>query len=186
MLVRAYAHTYGLPAVITRCSNNYGPYQHPEKLIPLFISNIMNNKQVPVYGDGQNVRDWLHVEDHCQAIALAFVKGVSGEVYNVGGNNERTNMHITKLLLKELGKGEELIKYVQDRLGHDLRYAIDSTKIQRELGWKPRYTFEQGIHETINWYKANQPWLQSVLRQEQHEVVTSQLDFTPTASGLAN
>jgi dTDP-glucose 4,6-dehydratase len=186
MLVHAYFHTYGLPSVITRCSNNYGPYQHPEKLIPLFISNIMNNKQVPVYGDGMNVRDWLHVEDHCQAIALAFFKGIPGEVYNVGGNNERTNMHITKLLLKELGKGEELIKYVGDRLGHDKRYAIDSKKIRKELGWAPRYTFEEGIHETIGWYKANQAWLQSVLRQEQVAVTAEALDFTPTASALAN
>lgn len=187
MLVRAYSHTYGLPAVITRCSNNYGPYQHPEKLIPLFISNIMQNKQVPVYGAGDNIRDWLHVEDHCQAIALAFFKGQVGEVYNVGGNNERTNMYITKLLLQELGKGEELIKYVADRLGHDKRYAIDSTKIQRELGWKPVYSFEKGIHETINWYKNNQAWLQSVLRQEQQAAVVGEhLDFTPTASALAN
>jgi dTDP-glucose 4,6-dehydratase len=164
LLVRAYFHTYGLPAVTTRCSNNYGPYQHPEKLIPLFISNIMANKQVPVYGDGKNVRDWLHVEDHCQAIDLAFRKGVPGQVYNIGGNNERTNIEITKLVLKELGKGDELIKYVEDRLGHDKRYAIDSTKIQNELGWKPKYTFEKGIHETINWYKENQQWLKAVLK----------------------
>jgi dTDP-glucose 4,6-dehydratase len=162
MLVRAYFHTYGLPAVITRCSNNYGPYQHPEKLIPLFIKNIMAGKKVPVYGDGMNVRDWLHVEDHCQAIALAFYNGMPGEVYNIGGNNERTNMHITKLILSELGRGEELINYVEDRLGHDRRYAIDSSKIRRELGWNPKYTFEVGIHETIEWYKGNQTWLAAV------------------------
>lgn len=165
LLCRAYFHTYGLPVVITRCSNNYGPYQHPEKLIPLFISRLMNNQQVPVYGDGLNVRDWLHVDDHCQAIDLAFHKGVPGEVYNVGGNNERTNMQITKLLLKELGKGEEMIKYVEDRLGHDRRYAIDSTKIRRELGWKPVHTFETGIHETIDWYKKNLNWMAAVSKQ---------------------
>lgn len=170
MLVRAYAHTYGLPAVTTRCSNNYGPYQHPEKLIPLFIKNIMAGKKVPVYGDGQNVRDWLHVEDHCQAIALAFEKGISGEVYNIGGNNERTNMYITKLILSELGKGEEMINYVEDRLGHDRRYAIDSTKIRRELGWAPKYTFEVGIHETIEWYKGNQSWLAAVSNPHQEYV----------------
>jgi dTDP-glucose 4,6-dehydratase len=179
LLVRAYHHTYGLPAVITRCSNNYGPYQHPEKLIPLFIKNIMENKQVPVYGDGQNVRDWLHVEDHCQAIALAFYKGRAGEVYNIGGNNERTNMYITKLILSELGKGEELIKYVEDRLGHDRRYAIDASKIREELGWAPKYTFETGIHETIEWYKNNLSWLHAVSKQaEQHTVVAA---LQPTA-----
>lgn len=170
LLVRAYFHTYGLPAIITRCSNNYGPYQHPEKLIPLFIKNIMADKKVPVYGDGMNVRDWLHVEDHCQAIALAFEKGAPGEVYNIGGNNERANIQITKLILQELGKGEELINYVEDRLGHDRRYAIDSTKIRRELGWNPKYTFEVGIKETIAWYKKNQVWLQSVSHPHQEYI----------------
>jgi dTDP-glucose 4,6-dehydratase len=164
MLCRAYFHTYGLPVVITRCSNNYGPYQHPEKLIPLFIMNIMQDKQVPVYGDGMNVRDWLHVQDHAKAILLAFHKGQAGEVYNIGGNNERKNIEITKLILKELGKGENLIKYVQDRLGHDRRYAIDSSKIQKELGWKPDYTFETGIHETIDWYIKNPQWLKAVTK----------------------
>lgn len=173
MLVNAYFHTYGLPAVITRCSNNYGPYQHPEKLIPLFIKNIMEDKQVPVYGDGQNVRDWLHVEDHCQAIFLAFRSGKAGEVYNIGGNNERKNLDITKLILKELGKGENLIKYVEDRLGHDKRYAIDSTKIRKELGWAPKYTFETGIHETIDWYKANPEWLRSVTQGDHHAPAAS-------------
>ncbi|MBX9722218.1 MAG: dTDP-glucose 4,6-dehydratase [Candidatus Obscuribacterales bacterium] len=162
LLCRAYFHTYGMPVMTTRCSNNYGPYQHPEKLIPLFIMNILANKQVPVYGDGLNVRDWLHVEDHCQAIWLAFEKGVPGEVYNVGGNNERTNIVITKLILKELGKGEDLIKYVEDRLGHDRRYAIDSSKIQKELSWKPAHTFETGIHQTIKWYLDNPQWLEAV------------------------
>ncbi len=162
LLCRAYFHTYGMPVMITRCSNNYGPYQHPEKLIPLFIMNILANKQVPVYGDGLNVRDWLHVEDHCQAIWLAFQNGMPGEVYNVGGNNERKNIEITKLILKELGKGEDLIKYVEDRLGHDRRYAIDSRKIQKELGWKPVHTFETGIHQTIKWYLDNKTWLEAV------------------------
>ncbi|MBK8220093.1 MAG: dTDP-glucose 4,6-dehydratase [Candidatus Obscuribacter sp.] len=164
MLCRAYFHTYGMPTVITRCSNNYGPYQHPEKLIPLFITNLLKGEQVPVYGDGLNVRDWLQVEDHCSAIDLAFHKGVAGEVYNVGGHNERTNMYITKLIISELGKGEESIKYVQDRLGHDRRYAIDSSKIQRELGWKPKHTFETGIRETIKWYTENTEWVKAVTK----------------------
>ena len=162
MLCRAYFHTFNFPALITRCSNNYGPYQHPEKLIPLFITNLFNNKQVPVYGDGLNVRDWLHVEDHCRAIDAVFHKGQPGEVYNVGGNNERTNMQITKLIIKECGKDESSIKYVEDRLGHDRRYAIDSTKIQAELGWTPLHTFETGITETIAWYTNNQQWLAAV------------------------
>ncbi len=162
MLCRAYFHTYGLPVMITRCSNNYGPYQHPEKLIPLFIMNALQDKPVPVYGDGMNVRDWLHVEDHCQAIVLVFHKGKSGEVYNVGGHNERRNLEITKLILKELGKGEDLIKYVEDRLGHDRRYAIDATKLRSELGWKPVHNFESGIHQTIRWYLENKKWLEAV------------------------
>lgn len=183
LLCSAYFHTYGMPVTITRCSNNYGPYQHPEKLIPLFIMNIMAGKQVPVYGDGLNVRDWLHVEDHCQAIDLAFHKGTPGEVYNVGGNNERKNIEITKLVLKELGRGEELIKYVEDRLGHDRRYAIDSTKIQKELGWKPVHTFEEGIHGTIAWYKENQKWLKAVTSHT-HKVDESQFSKSNVA-GLA-
>jgi dTDP-glucose 4,6-dehydratase len=162
LLCRAYFHTFGFPTVITRCSNNYGPYQHPEKLIPLFINNSIANKSVPVYGDGLNVRDWLHVEDHCKAIDLCFHQGKPGEVYNIGGNNERKNIQITKLILRELGRPETLIKYVQDRLGHDRRYAIDSTKIQNELGWSPEHTFETGIHSTIEWYKNNQAWLDAV------------------------
>ncbi|HEY9719904.1 MAG TPA: dTDP-glucose 4,6-dehydratase [Trichormus sp.] len=162
LLCRAYFHTFGFPTVITRCSNNYGPYQHPEKLIPLFINNSIANKSVPVYGDGLNVRDWLHVEDHCKAIDLCFHQGKPGEVYNIGGNNERKNIEITKLILRELGRPETLIKYVQDRLGHDRRYAIDSTKIQNELGWSPEHTFETGIHSTIEWYKNNQAWLDAV------------------------
>lgn len=159
MLVRAYFETFGMPVLTTRCSNNYGPYQYPEKLIPLFISNLLNDIQVPVYGDGMNVRDWLYVYDHCSAIDAVLHKGKIGEVYNVGGNNEKPNIEITKLLIKELGKTEDLIKYVDDRLGHDRRYAIDSSKIQRELGWEPSVTFEEGIQLTIKWYLENQDWI---------------------------
>lgn len=173
LLGRAYFHTFGMPVVITRCSNNYGPYQHPEKLIPLFITNLLKGEKVPVYGDGLNVRDWLHVEDHCSAIDLAFHKGLPGEVYNVGGNNERTNMQITKLILGELGKGEESIKYVQDRLGHDRRYAIDSSKLQKELGWKPKHTFETGIPATIKWYTENTNWVEAVTKPHAHTTTTS-------------
>jgi dTDP-glucose 4,6-dehydratase len=171
LLVRAYFHTFGFPALTTRCSNNYGPYQHPEKLIPLFITNLLANKQVPVYGDGMNVRDWLHVEDHCRAIDVVFHKGQAGEVYNIGGNNERTNMQITKLVIAEMGKTESSIKYVQDRLGHDKRYAIDSSKMQAEFGWTPKHTFETGIRETIAWYKQNQAWLDAVTTAQPTVVV---------------
>ncbi len=162
LMVRAYHNTFDLPINITRCSNNYGPYQFPEKLIPLMISNALEEKELPVYGDGLNIRDWLHVYDHCTAIDLVLHKGKIGEVYNIGGNNEKTNIDIVKLILKELDKSESLIKFVKDRLGHDRRYAIDSTKIQNELGWKPKYTFEVGIIETINWYLDNQDWIEQV------------------------
>lgn len=158
MLVRAYHETYNLPVNITRCSNNYGPYQFPEKLIPLMIANALNDKPLPIYGDGLNVRDWLHVEDHCRAIDLVMHKGRDGEVYNVGGNNERTNNEIVRLILKELGKPEALITYVEDRLGHDRRYAIDATKITHELGWQPKYNFDRGIKQTIAWYLENKSW----------------------------
>lgn len=163
LLVRAYHETFGLNVNITRCSNNYGPYQFPEKLIPLMIINALNNKMLPVYGDGLNVRDWLHVEDHCRAIDLVLHKGNNGEVYNVGGNNERTNIHIVKRILSELGKSEDLINYVKDRPGHDRRYAIDATKLTKELGWKPKYTFETGIQETIQWYLNNQSWWERII-----------------------
>jgi dTDP-glucose 4,6-dehydratase len=162
LMVRAYNETFDLPVNITRCSNNYGPYQFPEKLIPLMISNALEDKQLPVYGDGLNVRDWLHVYDHCTAIDLVLHKGKIGEVYNIGGNNEKKNIEIVKLILQNLNKPESLIKFVKDRLGHDRRYAIDSTKIQEELGWKPKYTFETGIAETIGWYLDNREWWERI------------------------
>ncbi|MGN0004777.1 MAG: dTDP-glucose 4,6-dehydratase [Candidatus Gastranaerophilaceae bacterium] len=166
MLVRAYHETYGMPTLNTRCSNNYGPYQYPEKLIPFFISLLLKGEKVPVYGDGLNVRDWLYVYDHCEAIDVVLHKGKVGEVYNIGGHNEKTNMEITKLILNAMGKDESSIKYVQDRLGHDRRYAISNDKITSELGWKPSLTFEQGIKITIDWYLNNQDWIQSILDKQ--------------------
>ncbi|KRM08010.1 dTDP-glucose 4,6-dehydratase [Liquorilactobacillus ghanensis DSM 18630] len=158
LLVRAYFETYGLNVNITRCSNNYGPYQFPEKLIPLMTSNGMDGKKLPIYGDGKNIRDWLHVSDHCKAIDLVLHKGRPGEVYNVGGHNEHTNNEIVHLIIKQLGLSENEIEYVKDRLGHDRRYAIDPTKIETELGWKPEYTFDRGIKETVDWYRNNEAW----------------------------
>lgn len=163
MIVRAYNETFGMPVNITRCSNNYGPYQFPEKLIPLMINNCLNEKDLPVYGDGMQVRDWLHVSDHCSAIDTVLHKGVDGEVYNIGGNNEKANIEIVKLIIKSLDKSEDLIKYVKDRPGHDRRYAIDNTKITTELGWEPAYTFEQGIKETIEWYLNNTEWIDNIV-----------------------
>ena len=158
LIALSYYETFGMDISITSCSNNYGPYQFPEKLIPLMITNAMNNKELPIYGDGLNVRDWLHVKDHCQAIDLVLRKGRAGEVYNIGGHNERTNNQIVHLIVDYLNAPKELIKYVEDRLGHDRRYAIDPTKIENELGWKPEYTFDTGIVETIEWYKNNASW----------------------------
>lgn len=169
LLVRAYNETFGLPVNITRCSNNYGPYQFPEKLIPLMIANAYENKELPVYGDGKNVRDWLYVEDHCSAIDLVLHNGKPGEVYNIGGNNEKQNIEIVKLVLNYLGKPESLIKYVKDRPGHDRRYAIDSTKIQNELGWKPKYNFEKGMEDTVKWYLNNKDWWDKVRSGEYKE-----------------
>ncbi len=160
MMVRAYYETYGLNVNITRCSNNYGPYQFPEKLIPLTTSNGMEGKDLPIYGNGKNIRDWLYVSDHCQAIDLVLRDGKPGEIYNVGGHNERTNNEIVHLIVDNLGISEDHIKYVKDRLGHDKRYAIDPTKIETELGWKPEYTFDTGIVKTIDWYKNNEDWWQ--------------------------
>jgi len=162
MLVRAYYETYKMPVLNTRCSNNYGPYQYPEKLIPFFISQLLKGEKVPVYGDGRNVRDWLYVYDHCSAIDTVLHKGKVGEVYNIGGHNEKTNMEITKIILEAMGKDESSIRYVEDRLGHDRRYAIDNHKIQSELGWEPSLTFEEGIKLTIDWYLNNQDWMKSI------------------------
>ena len=162
LITRAYFETFDLPVNITRCSNNYGPYQFPEKLIPLMISNALEDKKLPIYGDGKNIRDWLHVYDHCQAIDLVLHEGKLGEVYNIGGHNERQNIQIVKLILEALGKDESLIEFVADRLGHDRRYAIDADKIRNELGWEPRYSFETGIKETIQWYLDNQDWMDQV------------------------
>lgn len=171
MLVRAYFETFGLSVVTTRCSNNYGPYQYPEKLIPFFISRLTEGKKVPVYGDGLNVRDWLYVYDHCAAIDTVLHKGRIGEVYNIGGHNEKTNLEITRLILNAMGKDETSIEYVNDRLGHDRRYAICNDKIQSELGWKPSVTFEEGIQLTINWYLNNQDWMKSV--QNKNKLTTN-------------
>lgn len=162
LVVRAYHETYGLPVNITRCSNNYGPYQFPEKLIPLMIHNAENNIPLPVYGDGMQIRDWLHVRDHCAAIWTVLNRGKVGAIYNIGGNNEKANIEIVKLILRSLGKGEELITHVKDRPGHDRRYAIDNHKITSELGWAPAYTFEEGIAQTIRWYLEHREWMERV------------------------
>jgi len=163
LIVRAYHKTYGMPVNITRCSNNYGPYQFPEKLIPLMINNCLKEKDLPVYGDGMQVRDWLHVYDHCAAIDTVLHKGADGEVYNIGGNNEKANIEIVKLIIKILKKSESLIIYLKDRLGHDRRYSIDNTKITTQLGWKPSYSFEQGMNETIDWYLDNINWVENIV-----------------------
>lgn len=164
--VRAFHDTYGMPTIVTNCSNNYGPYQFPEKLIPLFINNIRNRKPLPVYGKGENVRDWLYVEDHCKAIDLIIHNGRVGEVYNVGGHNEKTNLEIVKIICKELNKPESLITFVGDRKGHDMRYAIDPTKIHNELGWLPETKFEDGIKKTIKWYLDNREWWETIISGE--------------------
>ncbi len=162
LLVRAYHETYKLPTLNTRCSNNYGPYQYPEKLIPLFISQLLKGEKVPIYGDGLNVRDWLYVCDHCEAIDTVLHKGKVGNVYNIGGHNEKTNLEITHLILELMGKDESSIEYVEDRLGHDRRYAISNDKIASELGWQPSLTFEEGLKITINWYLNNQDWIKAI------------------------
>jgi len=176
LLVRAYHETYDLPVNITRCSNNYGPYHFPEKLIPLAISRILNEQKVPVYGDGKNIRDWLHVYDHCAAIDLVMHEGVNGEVYNVGGHNECTNLDVVKTIISTLGKSEELIEFVTDRLGHDKRYAIDPTKLEK-LGWKPTYTFETGIAQTVQWYLDNKEWWEQIISGEYRDYFEKQYQF---------
>ena len=165
-LVRAYFKTFALPVTISNCSNNYGPYHFPEKLIPLMIANALADKKLPVYGSGENVRDWLYVEDHCTAIDLILRKGRVGEVYNIGGHNEKTNLEVVKTIILELGKSEDLIKYVTDRPGHDMRYAIDPSKIHNELGWEPTTKFEDGIKKTIEWYKNNKQWWERIISGE--------------------
>ncbi|PGZ96516.1 dTDP-glucose 4,6-dehydratase [Bacillus pseudomycoides] len=158
MIALSYYKTYQLPIIVTRCSNNYGPYQYPEKLIPLMITNALEGEKLPLYGDGLNIRDWLHVNDHCRAIDVVLHKGKVGEVYNIGGNNEKINVEVVEQVLALLGKGKEDIDYIIDRLGHDRRYAIDATKMKTELGWQPAYTFEEGLEETVRWYKQNVQW----------------------------
>ena len=166
LLVQAYTRTFGLPATISRCSNNYGPYHFPEKLIPLMIANALADKNLPVYGEGLNVRDWLYVEDHCEAIDIIIHKGKVGEVYNIGGHNEKTNIYIVKTILKLLDKPESLITYVADRKGHDMRYAIDPTKLKTELGWEPHTMFDDGIKKTVKWYLENKEWWQRIIAGE--------------------
>jgi dTDP-glucose 4,6-dehydratase len=168
LLALAYNHTFGMDVVVTRCSNNFGPYQYPEKVIPLFVTNLIDGRKVPLYGDGKNVRDWLHVIDHCEAILTVLEKGKAGEVYNVGGNNERSNLELTRMILKACGKGEDMIQPVPDRLGHDRRYAIDASKIKRELGWQPtRSAWPQALQATVEWYRANEAWWRR-LKDGQH------------------
>ena len=166
LLVQAYGRTYKLPVTISRCSNNYGPYHFPEKLIPLVIANVLNNRPIPVYGKGENVRDWLYVEDHCIAIDMIIHSGKVGEVYNIGGHNERTNLQVVKTIINALGKSEDLITYVTDRPGHDMRYAIDPTKIKNELGWEPETSFDEGIKKTIKWYLDNKKWWGNIISGE--------------------
>ncbi|QWB95440.1 dTDP-glucose 4,6-dehydratase [Mycoplasmatota bacterium] len=166
LLVQAYSRTFKIPVTISRCSNNYGAYQFPEKLIPLMIIKALNNEKLPVYGTGKNVRDWLHVDDHCSAIDLIIHKGSVGEIYNIGGNNERTNLEVVQAIIKALGKSKDLIKYVEDRPGHDMRYAINATKIETALGWKPKYTFDIGLQNTIKWYLDNKQWTSKIISGE--------------------
>ena len=174
LFVLAYHRTFGLPVTISRCSNNYGPYHFPEKLIPLVISRALNNESIPVYGKGENVRDWLYVTDHCKAIDLIVRKGRVGEVYNVGGHNERTNLEVVKTILRALDKPESLIHYVTDRPGHDMRYAIDPTKLETELGWKPEYTFDTGIPVTIQWYLDHKDWWEHIISGEYQDYYKKQ------------
>ncbi len=175
-LVRAYFHTYGLPITISNCSNNYGPYQFPEKVIPLFITNLYEGKKVPLYGDGQNIRDWIHVLDHNEAVDLIIHKGRAGETYCIGGQSEKTNLELTHTILKLMGKGEESIEYVKDRPGHDRRYAIDIAKIKNELGWEPKHSFEEGIKETIEWYVKNEEWWRNIKSGDYKEYYNKQYE----------
>ena len=178
LLVLSYAHTFGLPVLVTRCSNNYGPNQFPEKLIPLFVANLTRDEAVPVYGDGGQVRDWVHVRDHCAAVHRVWRDGRPGEVYNVGGRCEKTNLELTHALLDLLGKPRSLIRHVRDRLGHDRRYAIDCTKIERDLGWRPEIPFEQGLRKTIEWYGANADWVERMRSGEYRDYYRRQYGTT--------
>jgi len=164
LLALSYHNTFGLNVSVTRSSNNYGPYQFPEKVIPLFITNILRGKRVPLYGEGKNVRDWLFVKDNCEAVDIVLRKGVAGEIYNIGSDNNRTNIELTRKLLELLGKGDEMIERVQDRPGHDLRYSVSFSKIKNELGWKPKKPFEEGLRETVEWYKANEKWWKPLIK----------------------
>ena len=166
LMVRAYIKTYGIHAIVTRCSNNYGPYQFPEKLLPLMISNAMEDRELPIYGDGLNVRDWIYVEDHCRALDMILHRGKSGEIYNIGGASERTNLEVVRTILEVLGKPESLIHFVKDRPGHDRRYAMDFSKLKKELGWQPTVTFEKGIQKTVTWYVEHQDWWQRIKTEE--------------------
>jgi dTDP-glucose 4,6-dehydratase len=168
-LVMAYHHTYGMDVIVTRCSNNYGPYQFPEKLIPLMIHNALTDKPLPVYGDGRNIRDWIYVRDHCTALYEVLMKGEAGRVYNIGGDQERRNIEVVKAILSIVGKPESLIKYLTDRPGHDFRYAMDNTRITGELGWKPSITFEEGLERTVSWYLSNGTWVDKVISGEYRE-----------------
>jgi dTDP-glucose 4,6-dehydratase len=166
LLVMAYHRTYGVPVTISRCSNNYGPYQFPEKLIPLMIINALNDRPLPVYGDGRNVRDWIHVKDHCEAIDIIIHRGKEGEIYNIGGENERANIDVVRMILKELGKPESLIRFVKDRPGHDRRYALDISRMKKEFGWSPKISFEEGLKSTIKWYLENRSWWEEIINGE--------------------
>jgi len=185
LLVRSYVHTYKLPALITRCSNNYGPFQFPEKLIPLFITNLLRDEPVPVYGDGLNVRDWIHVRDHCAAIELVWRKGRVGEVYNIGGHCEKTNLELTHALLEAMGKPKSLIRYVADRPGHDRRYAIDCSKIEAELGWRPAVRFDDGLRETVQWYRDHADWVADIRTGEYLQYYRRQYGLPTSAEPLA-
>ena len=181
LLVIAYYRTYGFPVVVTRCSNNYGPYQFPEKLIPLFVTNLLEDRKVPVYGDGMQVRDWIHVADHCRSIVAAIERGTDGQVYNIGGENEQYNIDITRVILRHLGKDESYIEHVTDRLGHDRRYAIDATKAKEQLGWEPRVLFDDGLRDTIEWYINNKPWWSAIKSGEYLEYYDRQYGTRETA-----
>ena len=185
LLVRSYVHTFGMPALITRCSNNYGPYQFPEKLIPLFISNLLRDEPVPVYGDGQNVRDWIHVRDHCAGIYAVWRSGREGEIYNIGGRSERTNLQLTQALLEALEKPASLIRFVPDRPGHDRRYAIDCEKVERELSWGPSITFEDGLRETIAWYREHPEWIAAIRTGEYMKYYQRQYGALASTPGAA-